>query len=123
MNVDMKTSVQHTPLICNMDVFTPGERENHIRTTTQLFQSVQAIHEAENGLEFVFPNSGKQEVLIQLAEFIFNERRCCPFLEFTLKIAPDDAPISLLLTGPEGTQEFLHAEFAEYRSRGSEAFV
>ena len=121
MNVDMKTSVQHTPLICNMDVFTPGERENHIRTTTQLFQSVQAIHEAENGLEFVFPNSGKQEVLIQLAEFIFNERRCCPFLEFRLRITPD-MPISLLLTGPEGTQEFLRAEFTEYRLSNNEAF-
>ena len=120
MNVDMKTSVRHTPLVCNMDVFTPGERENHIRTTTQLFQSVQAIHEAENGLEFMFPNFDKHEVLIQLAEFIFNERRCCPFLEFTLRIAPD-MPISLLLTGPEGTQEFLRAEFTEYRSSGNEA--
>ena len=120
MNIDMKTSVQQTTLICNMDVFTPGERENHIRTTTQLFQSVQAIHEAENGLEFVFPNFDKQEILIQLAEFIFNERCCCPFLEFTLRIAPD-MPISLLLTGPEGTQEFLRAEFTEYRSSGNEA--
>ena len=95
----MKTSVQNTPLVCNMDVFTPAERENHILTTTRLFQSVQTIHEAEN--------------MIQLAEFIFNERRCCPFLEFTLKIAPNDAPISLLLTGPKGTQEFLSAEFGE----------
>ena len=122
MNVDMKTSVQQTALICNMDVFTPGERENHIRTTTQLFQSVQATHEAENGLEFMFPNFDKHEVLIQLAEFIFNERRCCPFLEFTLRIAPD-MPISLLLTGPEGTQEFLRAEFTEYRSSGNEVFA
>ena len=121
MNVDMKTYVQNTPLVCNMDVFTPAERENHIQTTTQLFQIVQAIHEAENGLEFMFPNFDKQEDLLQLAEFIFNERRCCPFLEFRLRIAPD-MPISLLLTGPEGTQEFLRAEFTEYRSSGHEAF-
>ena len=109
----MKAPAQQTPLICNMDVFTPAERENHILTTTRLFQSVQTIHEAENGFEFIFPNFDAAENMIQLAEFIFNERRCCPFLEFTLKIAPNDAPISLLLTGPKGTQEFLRAEFGE----------
>lgn len=109
----MKPDTRQTPLICNMHVFTPTEREHHIRTTTQLFQSVQAIHEAENGFEFMFPNLDAAENITQLAEFIFNERRCCPFLEFTLKITPDDAPISLLLTGPEGTQEFLRAEFSE----------
>ena len=26
---------------------------------------------------------------------------------------PQNAPISLILTGPEGTQEFLRAEFSE----------
>ena len=119
----MKTPAQNTPLVCNMDVFTPAERENHTRTTTQLFQSVQTIHEVENGFEFIFPNFDSTENMIQLTEFIFNERRCCPFLEFTLKIAHNDAPISLLLTGPEGTQEFLRAEFTEYRSSGNEAFV
>ena len=123
MNVDMKTSVQNTPLVCNMDAFTPAERENHIQTTTQLFQRVQTVHEVENGFEFIFPNFDAAENLTQLAEFIFNERRCCPFLEFTLKIPPNDAPISLLLTGPEGTQEFLRAEFTEYHSSGNEVFA
>ena len=113
MNVDMKPPAQNIPLACNMDVFMPAEREKHIQTTTQLFQSVQTIHEAENGFEFMFPNFVEQENLTQLAEFIFNERRCCPFLEFTLKIVPNGTPISLLLTGPEGTQEFLRAEFTE----------
>ena len=109
----MKMPARNIPLVCNMDVFTPNERENHIRATTQLFQSVQTIHEAENGFEFMFPNFDEANNITQFAEFISNERRCCPFLEFTLKIAPSDAPISLLLTGPEGTQEFLRAEFGE----------
>ncbi len=105
-----------------MDVFTPAERESHIQNTTRLFQSVEDIHEVENGFEFIFPNFDGSENTAQLSEFIVNERRCCPFLEFTLKIAPRDKPISLLLTGPEGTQEFLRAEFTEYRASGSEAF-
>ena len=109
----MKPETQEIPIICNMNVFTPDERDNHIRTTTRLFQAVQAIQEVENGYEFIFPNSNNPEGFTQFAEFIYNERRCCPFLEFTLKISPKDDPISLLLTGPEGTKEFLHEEFSE----------
>lgn len=113
MAVDMKSETQVIPIVCNMDVFTVDEREDHIRTTTQLFHTVQDIHEVENGYEFTFPSSNEAENIVQLAEFISNERRCCPFLEFTLTIASNDKPISLLLTGPEGTQEFLREEFNE----------
>lgn len=99
-----------TPLVCNMNVFTPAERENHIQNTLQLYQTVQEIREAPNGFEFTFPNTTE---IVKLAEFISNERLCCPFLEFTLRIEPNEKPISLLLTGPEGTQEFLREEFSE----------
>lgn len=109
----MKPESQDIPIVCNMNVFTPAERENHIRTTIQLFQTVQDIQEVENGYEFIFPNSNNPEEFAQFAEFIYNERRCCPFLEFTLKISSKDNLISLLLTGPEGTKEFLQEEFSE----------
>ena len=109
----MKSGTQTISLVCNMNVFTPAQRENHIQTTTQLFQSVQAIQDAENGYEFIFPNSSGSEILPKITEFISNERRCCPFLKFTLTIDTDPQPISLVLTGPEGTQEFLRAEFTE----------
>ena len=109
----MKSSTQTTPLVCNMNVLTPVERENHIRTTTQLFQSVENIREVENGYEFIFPNPSDSDILTHMAEFISNERRCCPFLKFTLTINTDPQPSALILTGPEGTQEFLRAEFTE----------
>lgn len=112
MDVDMNSETQDNAIYCNMDVFTSDERENHIQTTTQLFETVQSMHEAQNGYEFIFPNQGSESIAA-FAEFISNERRCCPFLEFTLKIFPMDKPISLLLTGPEGTQEFLREEFSE----------
>jgi hypothetical protein len=113
MDVDMKSETQEILIVCNMNVFTPDERENHIQATTRLFQTVQDIQETENGYRFTFPNSNNPENFTQFAEFIYNERRCCPFLEFTLKISSKDKPISLSLTGPEGTKEFLHEEFSE----------
>jgi len=109
----MKSETENIPIVCNLNVFTPAERERHIQTTTQLLQSVQNIREVENGYEFIFPNPGSSEILTKMAEFISNERRCCPFLKFTLTIDTDPQPIALILTGPEGTQEFLRAEFAE----------
>lgn len=97
------------PLICDMEVFTPAQREAHIQATTQLFHTVQQVHEVEHGYEFTFPN--KNEFIAQIAGFISNERMCCPFLEFSLNVFPDPKPISLTLTGPVGTPEFLRAEF------------
>ena len=108
MDVDMNSN---TPLACNMDVFTTDERENHMQSTARLYQSVQDIRETKNGYEFVFPNDS--EIITGLAEFISNERQCCPFLDFTLRVSPNVEPISLVLSGPEGTKEFLQAELQE----------
>jgi hypothetical protein len=107
----MKSSSQSIPLACNMNVFTPAERESHIQTATQLFQTVQRIEGVERGYEFIFSN--ESVTLTKLAEFISKEQLCCPFLEFTLKMVPNYETTSLLLTGPEGTQEFLREEFSE----------
>ena len=98
-----------TPLVCNMGVFTPVQRESHIETTTQLIQAVQGVQELDNGYELVFPN--KTELISKITEFIANERLCCPFLKFTLNVVSNTEPVSLALTGPSGTQEFLRAEF------------
>ena len=98
-----------TPLVCNMGVFTPAQRESHIQTTTELVQSVQAFQEVANGYEFAFPN--ESELITKIAEFISNERLCCPFLNFSLNVFSTSEPVYLTLTGPIGTQEFLRAEF------------
>lgn len=107
----MNSTHLHIPLACNMNVFTPAERELHVQTTHKLLQTLQNIREAESGYEFSFPN--EKEMIATVAEFISKERLCCPFLEFALKVPPHNEPISLLLTGPEGTKEFLREEFSE----------
>ena len=97
------------PLTCNMGVFTPAQRESHIQATTELIRAVQGVQEVENGYEFTLPSEA--EFISKIAEFISNERLCCPFLKFTLNIMPNSESIFLSLTGPMGTQEFLRAEF------------
>lgn len=99
------------PLACNMNVFTPAERERHLRVIHELFGTVQAVQEVDNGYGFDFPDN--PGTITSLAGFIADERRCCPFLEFTLRIPPEPGAITLLLAGPEGTREFLREEFSQ----------
>ena len=104
----MKSTI---PLACNMGVFTPPQRDVHLQVIDQLFQKVESVQQNENGYEFTLPN--QTDLIIRIGEFIANERLCCPFLEFALKVTPNNKPISLLLTGPEGIHEFMRAEFSE----------
>ena len=102
---------QEPALVCNMDVFTPAQREAHIHTTTQLVRAMQQVQEVEHGYEFTFLN--ETDLIVRIAEFIANERLCCPFLDFTLSVPSSNRLLSLSLTGPTGTREFLQAEFEE----------
>jgi len=99
-----------SPLVCNMGVFTPDQRDLHIQTTTQLVQAIQRVHEVENGYQFLFQN--ETELISRIGEFIANERLCCPFLKFSFNVTSNKEPIALSLSGPIGTQEFLREEFA-----------
>ena len=49
------------------------------------------------------------ETLSLIAIMIEAERRCCRFLQFELNVSPDLGLLTLTMTGPEGTQQFLEA--------------
>jgi hypothetical protein len=51
-----------------------------------------------------------------LARFVAKERRCCPFLSFTVDVEPNDGPVWLEIVGPEGTREFLAADLPGIQS-------
>jgi hypothetical protein len=46
-----------------------------------------------------------------LLHVLLNERQCCRFLRFAVTVEPDHGPITVYLTGPAGTREFLAAMF------------
>lgn len=51
-------------------------------------------------------------LLARIAAVVEAEHRCCPFLRFALTVAPGDGPVTLEVTGPEGTKEFLESLLA-----------
>lgn len=68
----------------------------------------RAEHEPiADGLRLTFAAS--TETLSLITQAIDAERQCCRFLRFAIGIEPDGGPISVELTGPPGTREFLSA--------------
>jgi hypothetical protein len=62
---------------------------------------------ARNSVRF----AAESNVLSEIARMVANERQCCRFLRFVVTVEPDDGPITVDLTGPPGTREFLAAMF------------
>jgi hypothetical protein len=47
---------------------------------------------------------------MKVAEFIANERLCCPFFGFTVEVEPQGGALWLHLTGRDGVKSFIQAE-------------
>ena len=73
----------------------------------RVVRQATASAEVEYGVQLTFPAAS----LADVAAVIEAERACCRFLRFTLVVEPDGGPLSLTLTGPPGTREFLDALF------------
>ena len=72
-------------------------------------RAILEVKELEDGYAYIFPSAG--EWLSEVADLVELERQCCPFLQFRLTVAPNDGPLSLEMTGPEGTKDFLLSIF------------
>jgi hypothetical protein len=47
------------------------------------------------------------ETIASIARVVEAERHCCRFLRFVITVEPDGGPVSLELSGPAGTREFI----------------
>lgn len=103
---------QETVFACVMDAIPKNEREQHGAVSAQLLGSVQEIRARDNGYTFRPPTDSN--TIVNLAEFIRNERLCCPFFNFTVEVEGNGGPIWLHLTGTQGIQEFIIAEIGGY---------
>ena len=70
-----------------------------------LLQRAQSHELTPDGLRVAF--SVDSETLATVARVVDAERQCCRFLRFVVTVAPDGGPLTLELSGPDGTREFL----------------
>jgi hypothetical protein len=95
-------------LVCLVDALTDNERARQRELVALLARAVGEVREISNGFDF---DLGFDQGTFQMAaEWIAMERRCCPFLTFTLEWS-GDTPIMLRLTGPPAAKAFIAETF------------
>ncbi|QNI34472.1 hypothetical protein H7849_11605 [Alloacidobacterium dinghuense] len=67
--------------------------------------AVTKIEELPDGYAFRVP--GEKRWLDLAAQLLIAERECCPFLTFQMTAEPQMGPITIRVTGPDGSKEFL----------------
>jgi hypothetical protein len=85
-----------------------SDEELRDREATLLAQFRSALirtEELEDGYAFQVP--GDRKWLAVVADLILAERECCLSLMFQLTAEPKMGPVTLRVTGPVGTNEFL----------------
>lgn len=85
------------PLACDMGVFHDAEREQHAQLIAGVLAACVRTDATETGYRFEFAND---HAYSHLAEWIALERRCYPFLDFTVALGAGH--LSLELSARQG---------------------
>ena len=92
------------PIACDLTALDAEVRPAHIALARQLLnEGAQEVRELPDGRAFRYV----AEQYAQVAQFIANERLCCPFFTFVLEVTPRNGPIWLRITGGERVKDFL----------------
>lgn len=99
-----------TKLVCVPGAISLELRPGHFARVKRLFGEAALERQAlTDGYEFVFQASELEEV----ARFVALERKCCPFLSFTMELTDGDDRVRLRIHGPRGTREVVEAEILD----------
>jgi len=94
---------------CNIKALTPAERARHKELTEKLIKVRKEVVETEKGYEFQYRPA--DVTLVELAEWVVAEGKCCPFFDFHIDLEREGALLCLRLTGEEGIKAFIRSEF------------
>lgn len=103
------------PIACDLSVFGQSERTEHLALARSLWEQARETIEDKDGFTFVFERSPHLEE--QIAHWISNEKRCCPFFSFEFDRADATASSKLRISGPEGAKEILAIELTKINPR------
>ena len=103
------------PLACDLSALSPRERQSHQALTARLFRAAEAVDQLANGFVLRFRNDSS--ILLRVAEFVANEQRCCPFIDFDIQVKSRGPQLRLRLTGTKAVSEFIKIEFADLLQR------
>jgi hypothetical protein len=99
------------PIACDLTVFSISERIKHVALAKSLLDKAKQVTEHDDGFTFSFEQSPLLET--KIAEWVSNEKRCCPFFFFELSRADRPPSLRLRISGPSGAKEILRTGLKE----------
>jgi hypothetical protein len=87
---------------------TPELQQRKRTVIAELKNLVVARAEITEGVRYSFKDT--DDIISLLTDFIKTERLCCPFFVFNLSVGQEEGLITLQLSGPQGTKEFIETE-------------
>ena len=90
---------------CNIGALSAEQRKKHSESTVRLFSTVKNLQEETNGYAFQLPSDST--TFQEVSEWIDLERKCCPFMDFSLTIGDEKKPLTLRISGAGQVKEFL----------------
>ena len=91
MNGEAVREKGKVPIACNPAALTAEERERRRALIGRLRADAKEVRELEDG--YAFRHSPDGDVLLAIAEFVANERLCCPFFKFGITAERDGGPV------------------------------
>ena len=96
------------PIACSLDGRALAGRQTDLRAG--VLAEAETVERLSEGYRWRFRNSGN--LFSRLATIIDAERHCCRFLQFSIVADPDLGLVTLDVTGPAGTADFLESWIA-----------
>jgi hypothetical protein len=114
------------PIACDPNALSGSQRERHRALGEKLRAAVAGRVELANGYTLVLdldrlpPDAaGFPFCVVEVAEWVDLESRCCPFLEFGIEVPAKGRVVRLRLTGGRGVKPFLRTELGLLDEGGS----
>src|SRR5262245_56266325 len=101
--------VKESPFACDRSALSSAERRRHFEELgPALRASKKSVRELPDGYAFEF--SSDAVTWQRLSEWVFQERRCCPFFDIQLRLEREGGALWLELGGRPGTKAFIQAD-------------
>ena len=100
--------MKHFPIACSLDARELSARQAELREG--ILARAQAVERINDGYRWRFIDA--PGLVASLGAVIDAERRCCAFLQFQVLAEPGAGSVTLDVSGPPGTPEFLEGWLA-----------
>ncbi len=97
-----------SPFACDLTALNAEQRRQRAAIAEQLAYAALEVRELPDGYAIRLP--GDDALWLAVATLVTFERRCCPFLAFSLQAEPEHGPMWLSITGRVGVKEFIRHE-------------